>query len=138
MGKRWILACFNQLKIDQTIAKRWQDFAKLKIEIQSKYEKIISADGDSGPNYGSSFLENESNKTLINEGKSWRSPKVQETNTTIYDFGYGRNFGIHNDVHTQSALPIKFEQNSARSYIFSFASHPTYYMDSDKEENMVD
>jgi len=126
------------LTIDQTVAKRWQDFAKLKIEIQPTYDKNLSANGDNGPDYSSGFPENESNKTLINEGKSWRSPKVQETNTPICDFEYGRNFGTHNDVHLQSVLPIKFEHNSARSYIFCFYSHPTYDMDSNEEEKKAD
>ena len=41
-------------------------------------------------------------------------------------------------MHLQSALPIKFEQKSARSYIFFFDSHPTYDMESDEEEKNVD
>ena len=69
--------------------------------------------------------------SVINEGKSWRSLKIQETNTPICDFDYGRNFGTHNYVHLQSAFPIK--QKSGRSDIFSFDSHPTYDMDSDEE-----
>ena len=103
------------------------------MEIQPTNDKILSADGDNALDCSSSFPENESNKTLINEGKSWRSRKVQETNTLICDFDYGRNFGTHNYVHLQSALPIKFEQNNARSDIFSFDSHPTYDMDYDEE-----
>ena len=59
----------------------------------------MSADGDNALDCSSSFLENESNKTLINEGKSRRSLKVQDTNTPICDFEYGRNFGTHNYVH---------------------------------------
>ena len=101
------------------------------MEIQPTYDKILSTDGDNGLDCSSSFLENESNKTLINEGKPWRSLKVQETNTPICDFDYGRNFGTHNYVHLQSTLPIK--QKSGRSDIFSFDSHPTYDMDSDEE-----
>jgi len=60
------------LTIDRTVAKRWQDFAKLKIEIQPTYDKILSADGDNGPDYSSIFPKNESNKTIINEGNCSR------------------------------------------------------------------
>lgn len=41
-------------------------------------------------------------------------------------------------MHLQSKLPIKFEHNSARSYIFCFDGHPTYDMDSDEEEKKFD
>ena len=108
-------------------------FLHWKMEIQPTYDKILSANGDNGIYFSSSFLDNESNKTLSNEGKSWRSLKVQQTNTPICDFEYGRNFGTHNYVHLQSAFPIKFEHNSARSDICFKDSHPTYDMDSDEE-----
>ena len=79
------------------------------MEIQPTYDKILSADGDNGPNRSYSFPENEINKTVINEGKSWRSLKIQENNTPICVFYYDRNFGTHNYVHLQSTLSIKFE-----------------------------
>ena len=93
-------------------------FLHWKMEIQPTYDKILSADGDNALDCSSSFPENESNKTLINEGKSWISLKFQDTNTPIYDFEYGRNFGTLNYVHLQSTLPIKFEHSSARFDIF--------------------
>ena len=103
------------------------------MEIQPTYDKILSADGDNGLDCISSYPENESNKSLINEGKSERSIKVEETNTPMSYFEYGGNFGTNNYVHIQSALPIKFEQNNARSDIFSFDNHHTCDMDSDEK-----